>query len=676
MELDPGRAELLLEINNAVVSNLSLPDLIDSISGCLQQVLEHDFAVLYLYEPEIDKLRAHALRSGRQAKIFEKGFLLPLEGSPSGQAFKSRKTLITDLEDLSKYRSLIADLVKGEGVKTACSVPLVAGDRTLGVLTLMSLKVHAFSEQDGELLTLVGGQIALAVDNTLNFQHAERENERFKMLLDVSNALSAVLDLNDVLKITSTILRQHINYDQAGIGLYDAELDHFSIIALDNPRESFQDEGDVFAAEGTPDALALKTRETVLRNRVDLREFPSPFMKIAYDGGIRSFCVVPLISRGRPIGILSVSATRGDAFTSSNGETLRLIANQIAGAVENAIQFGEIEQLKNKLTSEKIYLEEEIQSEYNFEEIVGASAALKKVLRQIETVAPTNSCVLLYGETGTGKELISRAIHNLSQRRDRTLVKLNCAAIPTGLLESELFGHEKGAFTGAIAPRVGRFELAHKGTLLLDEIGDIPLELQPKLLRVLQESEFERLGSSRTVRTDVRLIAATNRDLRAMVEERTFRSDLYYRLNVFPVQIPPLRERREDIPLLAGYFAKKHAARMSKRIDAIPRESIGALCSYDFPGNVRELENLIERAVILTRGEELQIPLSELRHFQRPVTDDGAPVNHSLEAIERNHIAEVLKSTGGRIAGNGGAAEILNLPVSTLRNRMKKLGLS
>lgn len=373
---------------------------------------------------------------------------------------------------------------------------------------------------------------------------------------------------------------------------------------------------------------------------------------------------------------MAVANNEEDSLTPHDAETIQLIANQVAGAIENAVQFDEIEKLKNQLASEKLYLEEEIQSEYNFAEIVGHSAGLLKVLRQIETVAPTDSCVLLYGETGTGKELFSRAIHNLSKRRERTLVKLNCAAIPTGLLESELFGHEKGAFTGAVASRVGRFELAHRGTLLLDEIGDIPLELQPKLLRVLQESEFERLGSSRTVRTDVRLIAATNRDLRAMVEEKTFRSDLYYRLNVFPIHIPPLRERPEDIPLLAGYFAKKHSARMSKRIEAIPRESIDALCAYDFPGNVRELENFIERAVILTRGEELQIPISELRHFQRPVTDDGVPVNHSLEAIERNHIAEVLKSTGGRIAGAGGAAEVLNLPVSTLRHRIKKLGLS
>ncbi len=505
---------------------------------------------------------------------------------------------------------------------------------------------------------------------------ASNDNEQLKMLLDISNALSAVLDLKDVLTISSSILRRNISHKYAGIGLYDPELNRFRILALDDPNKTFQEEGQFFPAEDTPDELAIKTRRPVLRQRLDLAEFPSPFVKLAYEAGLRSVCVVPLVSRDKPIGILSVANTIEGAFRPGSDETLQLIANQIAGAVDSAIKFDEIEKLKNRLASEKLYLEEEIQSEYNFEEIIGNSPALQKVLRQIETVAPTDSCVLVCGETGTGKELISRAIHNLSKRRDRTLVKLNCAAIPTGLLESELFGHEKGAFTGAIAQRVGRFELANKGTLLLDEIGDIPLELQPKLLRVLQESEFERLGSSRTVRSDVRLIAATNRDLQAMVDERTFRSDLYYRLNVFPIRIPPLRERPEDIPLLTGYFTKKHAGRMSKRIASIPRESIDALCAYDFPGNVRELENFIERAVILTRGDELQMPISELRHFQRPVKDDGVLIDHSLEAIERNHIIKVLKSTGGRIAGAGGAAQLLDLPVSTLRNRMKKLGIA
>lgn len=499
--------------------------------------------------------------------------------------------------------------------------------------------------------------------------------DRFEMLLEVSNELSSVLDLRTILGSISALLKKHVSHDFAGIALYDESADNFRILLLENPPEDFLDGAETIPLEGTADGLAFSNREIVLRGTFDFDEFPSPHMRLAYNAGVRSFCCAPLISRNRPIGVLAVAANTENAFSENDGDVIRLIANQIAGTISNAMQYREIEQLREKLASEKYYLEEEIQTEYNFAEIVGQSDALKRVLRQIETVAPTDSCVLLYGETGTGKELFSRAIHNLSGRRERTLVKLNCAAIPTGLLESELFGHEKGAFTGAVAARLGRFELAHKGTLLLDEIGDIPLELQPKLLRVLQESEFERLGSSRTVKTDVRLIAATNCDLKQMVEEKTFRSDLYYRLNVFPIEIPPLRERREDIPLLAGYFTQKHARRMSKRIESIPHEALETLCSYDFPGNVRELENFIERAVILTRGNELDMPLSELQHFRRSGNNDRDPMKNSLENVERTHIAEVLKNVGGRIAGSGGAAEILGMPVSTLRHRMKKLGL-
>ncbi|NOT47977.1 MAG: sigma 54-interacting transcriptional regulator [Acidobacteria bacterium] len=500
------------------------------------------------------------------------------------------------------------------------------------------------------------------------------EKKRFEILLEASSSVSAGLNLTELLMAVSIVLRKYIHHDFAGMSLFDEESGMFRLLALESPPE-YLEEGDLIPLEGTPDGLAFKTRQAVWRDCLDPNEFPSPTVKKAFDAGMRSGCAVPLVSRDKLLGVLGVASNRESSITKDDAEVLQLIANQVAGAVDNALQFAEIERLKNQLAREKLYLEEELQSEYNFAEIIGRSPALKKVLHHIETVAPTDSCVFLIGETGTGKELFSRAIHNLSRRRDRTLVKLNCAAIPTGLLESELFGHEKGAFTGAVTTRVGRFELAHRGTLLLDEIGDIPLELQPKLLRVLQEREFERLGSSRTVSTDVRLIAATNCNLREMVDEKRFRSDLYYRLSVFPIEIPSLRERREDIPLLAGYFTQKHARRMSKRIESIPRESIETLAVYDFPGNVRELENIIERAVILTRGTKLEIPLTELQNFDRPVTDNGARVNNFLADVERNHIAEVLKDVGGRIAGKGGAAEILGLPASTLRHRMKKFGL-
>ena len=348
------------------------------------------------------------------------------------------------------------------------------------------------------------------------------------------------------------------------------------------------------------------------------------------------------------------------------------MAGQIAIALENALAFREIDELKNQLAKEKLYLEDEIRTEYNFEEIIGESKALKRILSQVETVAPTDSTVLILGETGTGKELIARAIHNLSGRHERTFIKMNCAAIPTGLLESELFGHERGAFTGAIAQKIGRFELAHQGTLFLDEVGDIPLEMQAKLLRVLQEQEFERLGSPRTLRVNVRLVAATNRDLARMVADRAFRSDLYYRLNVFPITAPPLRERPEDIPLLVRYFAQRDARRMRKRIETIPTETLTALCHYPWPGNIRELENLIERSVILSQGPDLRVTLGELK-AQATAASDGAV---TLEAAERDHILRALREADGVIGGPAGAAARLGMKRTTLQSRMKKLGIS
>lgn len=667
-------ARLLLEINNALVSQLDLRALISSIGHCLQCYLSYDAAVLYLYDPETNRLHEQSLDTDDLTReMLARGYSLPLEGSNSGRAYLTRSIVISNLEELTRLAPEVWERVQTAGIKSACSLPLRSGDGVMGVITFFSATDGNFANVRTELLEQIAVQVTIAVKNALSFQRSTRERDRFAMLLDASNALSAVLDLKDVLKIASNVLRRHIRHDHAGVGIYLPELDHFRILAFDNAPETFQDEGTSFPAADTPDKLALLTRSIVLRPTIDLNEFPSPLVRLAYDAGLRSICNVPLISRGRPFGVLAVASRQENTFTAEDGETIQLIANQIAGAVDGAIQYNEVERLKDQLASEKLYLEEEIQHQYNFDEIVGCSAALKAVLSQIETVAPTDSCVLLHGETGTGKELISRAIHNLSKRRERTLVKLNCAAIPTGLLESELFGHEKGAFTGAVAPRVGRFELAHKGTLLLDEIGDIPLELQPKLLRVLQESEFERLGSSRTIKSDVRLIAATNADLPQLVTERKFRSDLFYRLNVFPITIPPLRERREDIPLLAGYFIKKHANRMSKRIESISRASIDTLCAYEFPGNVRELENFIERAVILTRGAELQLPLKELSG--KTVTDDGMPTSTTLHDVERAHIADVLRKTGGVVGGKGGAAELLDLPISTLRHRMKKLGL-
>jgi len=407
-------------------------------------------------------------------------------------------------------------------------------------------------------------------------------------------------------------------------------------------------------------------------------------MKDTAQAEVGTVCILPLVSRGRVLGIFGVVKYQDNAFTSDDIEFLTQITNQVAIAVENALAFGEIRELKEQLSKEKLYLEDEIRTEMNFAQIVGKSASLRRVLKQVETVAPTDSTVLIYGETGTGKELIARAIHDLSPRRSKPFVKLNCAAIPTGLLESELFGHEKGAFTGAIAQRIGRFEVANGGTIFLDEIGEIPLELQTKLLRVLQEREFERLGSSRTLRTDARLIAATNRELEAMVSDQKFRSDLFFRLNVFPVQVPALRERQVDIPVLVRHFTQQFSRRMNRVIETIPSAAMDALCRYHWPGNIRELQNVIERAVIISPGPVLSVDVSDLKFpkagppAEKPASlkSTNRALHNVLEETERQQILKALKECNWVVAGPNGAAAHLAMKRSTLQLRMQRLGIA
>jgi formate hydrogenlyase transcriptional activator len=542
------------------------------------------------------------------------------------------------------------------------------------------VEASAYDAADLEFLRQVATQIAVAVDNALNSQNAQvyqqelaRERDRLRLLLEVNNALVSTLDLHQLLSAISACLRRVMNHDYASLGLYEPAAQQVRLQALDFPQsKGLLHEEMVFPIEGTPSGEVISTRKPLIVSGANLDRYEPSVSRLFLAEGLHSGCIVPLITANRTLGTLSLSSLRPGAFTQEDVDLLMRVANQVAIAIENALAYREIAELKNKLADEKLYLEEEIRTEYTFEEIVGDSPALKRVLSQVETVAPTDSSVLVLGETGTGKEVIARAIHDLSPRRERTFVKVNCAAIPTGLLESELFGHEKGAFTGAIAQKVGRFELAHRGTLFLDEVGDIPLELQPKLLRVLQEKEFERLGGTRTLHVDVRVVAATNRDLTQMVEDRLFRSDLYYRLNVFPIVVPPLRERAEDIPLLVRYFAQKHARRMDRHIETIPVEEMEALTHYQWPGNVRELENLIERAVILSRGPALHVPLPEDRLSGEALA--ASPV--TLEAAEREHILRALRDTNWVIAGPGGAAARLGMKRTTLQSRMAKLGIS
>jgi len=496
--------------------------------------------------------------------------------------------------------------------------------------------------------------------------------QQYRTLLAVAEAIISHRDLHALFHDLADRLHRVVRFDYLILVLHDGASNTMRRHILE--PSSPIDAPSIIAVEEGPSGWVWQNQQLlIIPNLAEETRWPRLLEPLKQT--ISSLCYLALTTARHRLGALGFASKQIAAYDAVDVDFLQLVANQVAVAVENALAFDCIEKLKEKLTRDKVYLEEEIRAEHNFDEIVGESAALRRLLKEVETVASTDSTVLIRGETGTGKELIARALHQLSPRRDRTFVKINCAAIPTGLLESELFGHEKGAFTGAITAKVGRFELAHQGTLFLDEVGDIPPELQPKLLRVLQEQEFERLGSTRTVRVDVRLVAATNRDLGQMAANGQYRNDLYYRLNVFPVVLPSLRERREDIPRLVRHFAQKVARRMGRQIETIPTEAMDALVAYPWPGNVRELENVIERAVILSPGPALHINLGDLKTAAAQAElPPGAAV--TLADAERDHIIGVLRETGWVLGGPHGAAARLAMKRTTLQSKMKKLGIS
>ena len=510
-----------------------------------------------------------------------------------------------------------------------------------------------------------------------------RQNERLELLLNLTTRITSSLDLREVLRAIAANIREVIKADAVVVSLPDAASGKLRVFAIDFPHGKGRLKEELLVTPSAGHRKATDSLKPVVINTQDLYDLGSELYDVLTAEGIKTNCIIPLVNHGRALGILVICRTTEVPFMPEDVGFLSRASGQIAIAVENALAYREISELKEQLAQEKLYLEDEIRSEMNFAQIIGNSASLRKVLKHVETVAPTDSTVLIYGETGTGKELIARAIHDLSPRRSKAFVKLNCAAIPTGLLESELFGHERGAFTGAIAQRIGRFEVANGGTIFLDEIGEIPLELQTKLLRVLQEREFERLGSSRTLRTDARLIAATNRDLEAMVGEQKFRSDLFFRLNVFPIHVPPLRERQSDIPLLVRHFAQQFAKRMNKAIDTIPSATIDALCRYHWPGNIRELQNVIERGVITSTGPILRVDVADLKISKSPLTEKASSSGSTngalrdvLKETERQQILRALKQSNGVVAGPNGAAAKLGMNRSTLQLRMNKLGIS
>ena len=672
--------QALLEVSEAIAVHRDLPSLFHDLVERLHHVVNFEYMRLLLHDPERDVMRLHTLETPNQSCDALGCQELPVAESPGGWVWQHQQPLlVSDVEKETRFPR-VTEVMRQQGVKSYCVVPLTTAQRRLGALGFGSLQEATYDGSDLEFLQQVAKQVAVAVDNALNSQSVQshqqdlaRERDHLRLLLEVNNAVVSRLDLRDVFAATAASLRRVIPHVLASLYLYDPDNEVVSRHALDSPGgKGLLQEGFVGPIDSTPAGPAIRTGKPALFDEDDLKRLQSDVGRLLLEEGVKSGCCVPLKSHNRLLGTLNIASLHSGAFSQDDVDLLSQVANQIAIAVENALAYRQIEELKDKLNKEKLYLEDEIRTEYNFEEIIGESAALKRILKQVETVAPTDSTVLIQGETGTGKELIARAIHNLSKRRERTFVKMNCAAIPTGLLESELFGHERGAFTGAIAQKVGRFELAHGGTLFLDEVGDVPLELQSKLLRVLQEQEFERLGSNRTIRVDVRLVAATNQDLAQMVTDKLFRSDLYYRLNVFPITAPPLRERPEDIPLLVRYFAQKYARLMNKQIETIPAGAMTALAKYHWPGNIRELENLIERSVILSQGPDLHAPLGELKVPATPAHNGAA----TLEAAEREHIQRVLRETNWVIGGPSGAATRLGMKRTTLQSKIRKLGIS
>jgi formate hydrogenlyase transcriptional activator len=684
--------ETLVRVFQAIGAQGGLKELFGVLVNEVHRVVQFDFIGVSLRDKNSDTFQNYSIDMTTRSDLLPDEKLTP-EETLALWVYERQEPLLRSTNEMEQCYGRLQAMLKRLYIRSICALPLTTAHRQLGAITFGSKQVDAYSPDEIRFLSEVAGYIALAFDDALNLamlrrasEELQSKNDRLQLLLDVTNQVVSNLELRDLLRAISQDVRRVMQCDYAGLSLPDAENKQLRLYAVDFPEgKGFLQEDLVYSMEGSPSGTAFRTMKPLTLQSPFLGWLHYPIVQIAVREELKSFCFLPLISRNRAIGTLVLARLRDDAFSQADIEFLSQVANQIALAVENALAFREIRELKEQLSKEKLYLEDEIRTEMNFAQIIGSSPSLRRVLKRVETVAPTDSTVLIYGETGTGKELIARAIHDLSPRRSKPFVKLNCAAIPTGLLESELFGHEKGAFTGAIAQRIGRFEVANGGTIFLDEIGEVPLELQTKLLRVLQEREFERLGSSRTIRTDARLIAATNRDLEAMVSGQKFRSDLFFRLDVFPVHVPALRDRDGDIPLLVRHFTQQFSRRMKKAVEMIPSAAMNALCRYHWPGNIRELQNVIERAVIISAGSALSVDVADLKFSKASHPEERAvaaksetngALHNVLQETERQQILQALEYCNWVVAGPNGAAARLGMNRSTLQVRIRKLGIS
>ncbi len=679
MTITEDRYRMLLGASTALADQPTVKAVLQSLRGVLSSTSRLHGVELCVMADDGQSLYTFEFDRDADAPAIERGAKLLRVGLVAQVVDEQKPVFVPDLSlELLRHPDMAPFAAEVAG-RSAYLFPVSTAQKRYGILSTPKLQGQQFSPEDVEMLSALASHVAVALEcalarDTSELYHREivKQRDRLSLLLEINNHIVSKLEAEELFQAVAGSMRKHLGNDLTSLWLFNKQTDCLERKFLHfQAGKGFLEK--VVVVEPTKlwsEWSRLRTPQFYSPSEADI---PPALREACRSESLLSAVLIPLLGPDGPLGLLTMCSRKANAFNEADRDLLFQVGTQISLVLENALAYGRLRASRDDLEEQRLYLESEIESEYNFEDIVGKSAAIRKVLDQVAIVAPTSSTVLLHGETGTGKELVARAIHNLSPRRQRTFVRLNCAAIPSGLVESELFGHEKGAFTGALMQKRGRFELADHGSLFLDEIGDITMDLQPKLLRALQEQEFERLGSTKTIKVDVRLIAATHRDLEGMIRNNQFREDLFYRLRVFPIEIPPLRERREDIQLLVHFFVSRLSRRMQKRIRSIPRPAMEALVNADWRGNIRELENFIERCVILTQGDELNVPRAELnRSAGRTVVASASTFEHA----ERQAILDALKSATGRIAGNGGAAERLGLKRTTLQNKMRRLNIT